>query len=413
MMSAQPALAGPRRTRERVLRDELRSAIARGHLVPHYQPIVDIRSGRVVRLEALARWPDTTAEWVPPVRFVPIAERNGLIGPMLISLLDQALRDLAGWRRRLPDLRVSMNLSARSLGRSRSDAAIMRALERAEAAPDWLSLEITESVVVNDVLNARRHIERLRALGMRVEIDDFGTGYSSLRYLQLLAVDSVKIDRQFVEAAVTDRASETIVRAVVGLCHELGFETVAEGVADRSVWDLLAALGCDSAQGHLIAPAMPADEVGGWLDAWSARRSALASAAPRGPAGWALEGTGPLVLVADDDPGVLALVSDVLRGDGYRVDTAANGLEALRSIEARRPSLVLVDVHMPMLDGEGLVKAMRERDMDVPFAVMTAGPAAGEWARKLGAQGAIAKPFGIAELLAVTSRLAQEPVAVR
>ena len=388
----------------RGFRDELRSAIARGELVPHYQPIVDIRSGRVLRLEALARWPDTTAEWVPPVRFVPVAERNGLIGPLLTSMLDQALRDLAGWRPQLPDLRVSMNLSARSLGRTRSDEAIMRALDQAGASPDWLSLEITESVVVNDVGNARRHIERLRARGIRVEVDDFGTGYSSLRYLQLLAVDSVKIDRQFVEASVKDRASQTIVRAVVGLCHELGFEAVAEGVAERDVWDLLAALGCDSVQGHLIAPAMPAAEVAGWLDGWASRSGAFASAVPRRPAGPVLEGTGPRVLVVDDDPGILTLVRDVLHNDGYRVETAANGLEALRSIEARRPSLVLVDMHMPILGGESFMKALRERGIDVPVVVMSAGPAAHRWAAELGAQGAIAKPFGIADLLAVASR---------
>lgn len=399
-----------RATRRR-LPDELRSAIERGTLVPHYQPIVDIRSGRVLRLEALARWPDRTAEWVPPVRFIPIAERYGLIGAMTVGLLDRALRDVDPWRRRIPDLRISMNISPRSLGGASLRDDIARALLRAGASPDCLSLELTESVVVNDVGHAREHIERFRADGIRVEVDDFGTGYSSLRYLQLLAVDSVKIDRQFVEVAVEDRRSETIVRAVVGLCHELGFEAVGEGVADRDVWDLLAALGCDSAQGHLIAPAMPADEVDAWLDTWVSRRASLASAGPLRPTASApQDGAGPHVLVVDDDPSLLALVRDVLHKNGHRVETAANGLEALRSVEARRPSLVLLDVHMPILDGEGFMNALRARRIDVPVVVMTAGPAAEKWAERLGAQGALAKPFQIADVIAATSRFV--PAAV-
>ena len=305
-----------------------------------------------------------------------------------------------------------MNLSARGLAHRRSRDQIKLALYGAGATADWLSVEITENVVVKDIASAREQIERLRSLGIQVAIDDFGTGYSSLRYLQVLPVDSVKIDRQFVEASVKDRTSETIVRTVIGLCHELGFETVAEGVADQEVWDLLAALGCDSAQGHLIAPAMAADEIPSWLEAWASRGDALASAAPRRATGPAREGTGPRVLVVDNEPGILAIVRDVLRDDGYRVETAANGLEALRSIEARPPSLVLMDVHISILDAEGLVNAIRERGIDVPLVVMSAGPAADQWAKKLGAQGAIPKPFGIADLLAVTSRFARDAAPV-
>ncbi len=276
-MTAQRDRRVRARERENALRDDLRSAIARGLLVPHYQPIVDMRSGRILRLEALARWPDPRARWVPPVRFVPLAERNGLIGPLFVSLLDRALADVGRWRRTLPELRVSLNLSARSLGRPRSEEAVLAAFERAHGSPEWLSLEITESVVVSDIAHARRHIERLRSLGIRVEIDDFGTGYSSLRYLQLLSVDSVKIDRQFVDAAATDRISEIIVRSVIELCHELGFEAVGEGVADPAAWDLLVKLGCDSAQGHLIAPAMPADEIDAWIDGWTRTRELVRS----------------------------------------------------------------------------------------------------------------------------------------
>jgi CheY-like chemotaxis protein len=252
----------------------------------------------------------------------------------------------------------------------------------------------------------------LRSLGIRVEIDDFGTGYSSLRYLQVLEVDSVKIDRQFVEASVMDRTSEKIVRALIGLCHELGFETVAEGVAEREVWDLVAALGCDSAQGHFIAAALPATKVSPWLEDWAMRRDELASAGAHRPTGPIRDGDGPRILVVDDDPGILAIVRDVLQQQGYRVETASNGAEALRSVEARRPSFVLLDVHMPILSGEGFVKGMRERGIDLPVVVMTAGPAAEHWSTALEAQGTIPKPFGIPDLLAVAARFTRSAIPV-
>lgn len=401
-MSERSRRRSPRGATARL--EDLRSAIARGEVVPHYQPIVDVRSGRVLRVEALARWAKPGSDVLPPARFLPLAERSGAIGALFISQLAQVLRDLAAWRSALPELRASLNLSARGL--ARATERIRFALYEAQAEADWLSVEITENVVMDDVAGARKEIEQLRSLGVRVEIDDFGTGYSSLRYLQLLPIDAVKIDRQFIEASVRDRASETIVRAVIGLCHELGFEAVAEGVATREVWDLLAALGCDSAQGHLVAPAMPAAEVREWLGAWERRRGGLASAMPRGAAGPAREGTGPRVLVVDDEPGILSILKDVLREEGYRVETAANGAEALRSVEALRPALVLLDMHMPILDGEGFVRALRERGISVPTVVMTAGPAAEQWARRLDVQGAIPKPFGIADVVRIATRLA-------
>jgi EAL domain-containing protein (putative c-di-GMP-specific phosphodiesterase class I) len=130
-------------------------------------------------------------------------------------------------------------------------------------------VEITESVLVSSPEEAKKNIEALKELGIRVEIDDFGTGYSSLRYLQLLPVDAVKIDRQFVAAIVRDRQSEVIVRTVTHMCHDLGFEAVAEGVDAPEVWRLVSDLGCDAAQGYLIAPPLSAAD----LDAWLAKES--------------------------------------------------------------------------------------------------------------------------------------------
>ncbi len=379
-MSAQQLPPSSRRSRERALRDELRAGIGRGELVPYYQPIVSVRHRSVLRFEALARWQHPERGLLEAPEFIAVAERHGLI----------------------PALRLSINLSAHSLRDPHLPETIMRRLAAVGGSPDWLAFEITESVLVSDPDRARQNIERLKRLGARVEIDDFGTGYSSLRYLQMLPVDAVKIDRQFVSATFSDRQSEVIVRAVIGLCHELGFEAVAEGVDAPEVWGLVKALGCDAAQGFLIAPPMPSDALTEWLETQPHARAEF-EAIERTPDG-ALRRGRSHILVVDDEPAILSLVREVLREHGYDVETAANGEEALDLMARRPPGLVLLDVHMPVLDGEGFVNAMRARSLDAPVVVLSAGPSADQWARRLGAQGSVQKPFRIPDLINAATR---------
>jgi EAL domain-containing protein (putative c-di-GMP-specific phosphodiesterase class I) len=269
VLNAQVTQPGSRRSRDRALRDELRAGIARGELVPYYQPIVSVRDRRLLRLEALARWRHPERGLVTAADFIPVAERHGLMPALTEALLDRAIADLRPRRATLPGLRLSVNLSALSLRDMHLPDVLARRLSAAGASPDWLTVEITESVLVSSPDEAKANIEALKRLGIRVEIDDFGTGYSSLRYLQLLPVDAVKIDRQFVAAIVRDRQSEVIVRTVTHMCHDLGFEAVAEGVDAPEVWRLVSDLGCDAAQGYLIAPPLASRD----LDAWLAKES--------------------------------------------------------------------------------------------------------------------------------------------
>ncbi|MGH2379363.1 MAG: EAL domain-containing protein [Candidatus Limnocylindria bacterium] len=390
-----------RRKRTRALRDELRLAVAQGGgIKAHYQPIVDMHDGRVVRLEALARWTHKDLGPIAPTEFIPVAERGGLIRDLGWRVLEHAMRDMAPWRERSPGLRCAMNLSADVLAQPHLAGEIDRTLQKLGASPDHLSVEITESVLVAHADRTRDNLEELRKLGVRVEIDDFGTGFSSLRYLQLLPVDSVKIDRQFVAGIFHERKSETIVRAVVGLCHELGFEVVAEGVEDEATWEVLRALGCDSAQGYLISEPMPAAQILPWLVGWEDRAPRLAPTRDGGAEASARRS----VLVVDDEPAILALVSELLTMEGYSVQTAANGEEALRAVQLDLPALILLDVHMPVLDGEGFVRALRSRGIRLPVVIMTAGPSAEHWARTLGADASVAKPFGLDDLLHVAGR---------
>jgi EAL domain-containing protein (putative c-di-GMP-specific phosphodiesterase class I)/CheY-like chemotaxis protein len=392
-----------RKARVRALRDELRSAIGQGAVIPYYQPIVSVRHRRVLSIEALARWQHPERGIVGASEFIPIAERSGLMPALTEAMLEQGLRDLAAARRgEHAGLRLAVNLSAHSLRDPHLPETVARLLRAAGASAEQLTFEITESVLVSDPDLARANISRLKQLGARVEIDDFGTGYSSLRYLQLLPVDAVKIDRQFVSSTFSDRQSEVIVRAVIGMCHELGFEAVAEGVDAPEVWGLVKALGCDAAQGYLISPPLPAESLWAWLTTLPHSRFGF-DAVERS----AEQVGGPVrshILVVDDEPAIRSLVRDVLVEHGYEVSTAANGQEAIAELERSRPALVLLDVHMPVLDGEGFVRVMRERGLDVPVVVLTAGPSAEHWAKRLGVDGAVQKPFRIPDLVTAATR---------
>jgi CheY-like chemotaxis protein len=251
-------------------------------------------------------------------------------------------------------------------------------------------------------------VETVRRLGFVVSIDDFGTGYSSLGYLAALPVNAVKIDRQFVTPMTTDHRREAIVRATIALGHDLGFEVVAEGVEDPEVWELLGALGCDVAQGYHIARPMPAADVSAWLETWDPASAALGRRRidPMRRGRTIRPVPARHVLVADDEPAIVEMIRDILEEYGFRVVTAANGSEALRLVEEAEPEVVLLDMNMPVLDGEGFIAAVRERGLRIPIVVMTAGSSAKRWAAQLGADAYLSKPFELANLVDVTNRFA-------
>jgi diguanylate cyclase (GGDEF)-like protein len=398
-----PLEAHPRRARRLALRADLRRAIADGSIRVEYQPLVSLRSGGLLRLEALARWDHPQRGAIPPSEFVELAERTGLIRPLTEQILDKALAEAREWRRWLPRLRVAVNVSARMFADARLIERVATATSRAGCEPEGLSLEITESVLMTEPERARHTITQLRELGVTTEIDDFGTGYSSLAYLQRLPVSGLKIDRQFTAAMTRDERSDAIVRATIRLSHELGFEVVAEGIEDRALWELLAASGCDIGQGFYIARPMSSEHIRPWLGSWM--RRVPEAAVPAGLLPSPADRRSRVVLVVDDDPAILSVVRDVLGEHGYAVATASDGEEALGLVLKRTPDAVLLDVHMPLLDGLGFAKAMRGRGIDVPLIMMTAGSNALRWAERAGASGYLAKPFGVDQLLSVTKRV--------
>jgi diguanylate cyclase (GGDEF)-like protein len=244
---------------------DLRHAIENGQLELHYQPQALGETGQVVAAEALARWRHAEFGWVGPDEFIPIAEQTGLMQPLTMWALRTGLAQLAKWRQTHPDLRISVNMSARSLMDASLAADVEALLDRCGLPAHALTLELTESSVMADPQRSLQQLLRLHEMGVRIAIDDFGTGYSSLSYLKRLPVDEVKIDKSFVIGMVTDADDAAIVRSTIDLAANLGLEVIAEGVEDARTWDLLVRLGCDAIQGYHLSRPLSADDMAEFL----------------------------------------------------------------------------------------------------------------------------------------------------
>jgi len=244
---------------------ELRNAVENNQLLLHYQPKVDIRSGRTVGAEALVRWQHPIRGLLPPGQFIGPAEYTGLITPLTHWVLATALRHCQETRRLGLDMRISVNLSARTLHHAHLPAAVENLLKTVNVEPHRLILEITESAIVLDPARARETLEALHRMGVSLSIDDFGTGYTSLSSLTRLPVHEIKIDRSFVNGMLTNDNDATIVRTVVELGHNLGLKVVAEGVETKEMLDRLNAFGCDQAQGYFISQPQPCEQLRNWL----------------------------------------------------------------------------------------------------------------------------------------------------
>jgi EAL domain-containing protein (putative c-di-GMP-specific phosphodiesterase class I) len=234
---------------------QLRGAAARGELVVHYQPVVDLASGEVESLEALVRWNHPEEGLVAPGEFIPIAENSDLIDEIGAHVLHRACLEAASWPTqpgRVDRPALAVNLAPRQLQDVGVVDRVRAHLQSTGLPAGRLTLEITESALTLDPATAQRRLEELKELGVRLAMDDFGTGYSSLSHLQRFPIDVLKIDRSFV-STITDGVGEALIRAVLDLSHALGIETVAEGVETEEQRSVLVALGCRHGQGHLFS----------------------------------------------------------------------------------------------------------------------------------------------------------------
>jgi len=256
-----------RRAQEHLLlQTRLHQALGNGELRLHFQPQLDIGSGRVLGVEALLRWHNPELGEVSPSRFIPVAEECGLIVPIGSWVLEEACRQAQGWRSGgLGDLSVSVNLSALQFRRANLVDSVVTALDKSGLPPQLLELELTESILLQDLDNTLEAVQRLKMLGVRLAIDDFGTGYSSLSYLKRMAVDKLKIDRTFVRDIAADPDDAAIVRAIIQMAQGLRLETVAEGVETDDQLTFLRQAGCQEVQGFLFSRPLCGDALEAFL----------------------------------------------------------------------------------------------------------------------------------------------------
>jgi diguanylate cyclase (GGDEF)-like protein/PAS domain S-box-containing protein len=242
------------------LQGQLHNAVKNQEFLLHYQPQIDIVSGRIVGVEALVRWQHPEQGLIPPSRFIPLAERSGLIVPMGEWVLNEACRQAQLWRESGQQLVMAVNLSALQFKRGNLLETVANALRQSGLPAEQLELELTESILLQDIDVAINTLHSLKAMGVKFSIDDFGTGYSSLSYLKRLAVNKLKIDQSFVRDLAEDPDSAAIVRAIIQLGHTLQLSVIAEGVETDAQLAFLRNYGCDEAQGYFFSRPVAAAE---------------------------------------------------------------------------------------------------------------------------------------------------------
>jgi diguanylate cyclase (GGDEF)-like protein len=255
------------------IENELRAAVAAKIIVPYYQPVVELKSKRVVGFEALARWKSNKFGWIAPDLFITVAEEIGVISDLGDQLLRQACLDARAWP---PDLTLAFNISGIQLRDPTLGLRIFAILAETGLSPRRLEIEITETALVDNITVAQNVTSQLRQAGVRIALDDFGTGYATLSQLLSLKLDRIKIDRSFVDRLGKDKEGTTIVRAVLGLANGFEIETTAEGIENDEQLAALNADGCLEGQGYLFSKAVPANEIQGLLESHKLNAKAVA-----------------------------------------------------------------------------------------------------------------------------------------
>jgi EAL domain-containing protein (putative c-di-GMP-specific phosphodiesterase class I)/PleD family two-component response regulator len=332
------------------LDSELRQALARGEFEVYYQPKVSCRSGMIVGAEALLRWNHPSRGIVSPAEFIPVLEEINLIEEVGTWVLNESCRQLRQWADAGLELPVvAVNLSARQLDRGELVTKVRAALDLYAIRPDRLELELTEGLLMRNVEQVVRTLAELRQLGVKLSVDDFGTGYSSLSYLKQFPLDSVKVDRSFVQDITADPDDASITRAVITMAHQLKLKVVAEGVETEGQLALLVANQCDEIQGYFFSRPVPAAGMELMLREKRMLAPELIQPGKRQRT----------ILLVDDEENILSSLRRLLRRDGYRIlaaNSAAEGLELL----AKNPVDVIVsDQRMPEMTGVEFLRRVK------------------------------------------------------
>jgi diguanylate cyclase (GGDEF)-like protein len=244
---------------------DLEAAIRENKLTLAYQPIIDAASSRICAVEALSRWVHPELGFIPPDKFIPLAEQKGLIDLLTMWVFDQACQQCSDLQRQGFPLYVSVNLSTRNVLDPKLPEKLAKIMDKRSVSTQWMQIEITESATIHDPERAHTVLQTLDNMGLKISIDDFGTGYSSLSLLKKLPFSEVKIDKSFVFDLDENRESEAIVRSTIELAHTLGLKVVAEGVENENVLSSLAQIGCDKIQGYHVSKPLTSESLADWL----------------------------------------------------------------------------------------------------------------------------------------------------
>lgn len=330
---------------------DLRRALLHHEFLLHYQPQVSCNSGCIVGVEALIRWQHPSRGLVAPGEFIPMLEESGLIIPVGEWVLRTACRQTRAWHEAgFGQTRVAVNLSGRQLEMENLFTIVKAVLDESGLEPAYLELELTESYLMQNPLAAIATLSRLKAIGVRVSVDDFGTGYSSLAYLKRFPLDTVKVDRSFIQNIVADADDAAITRAVISMAHSLKLDVIAEGVETEAQLGVLIANNCDAIQGYYFSRPVGADTLAGMLREDKRLVSKLLAEGANARA----------LLLVDDDEAVINVLELLLRGRGYRVFSATSAEQGLTLLGENRVDVVVSDQRMPGMPGVEFLRRVKE-----------------------------------------------------
>ncbi len=340
----------------------LRGALEGEQFVLHYQPKLELNTGRVTGVEALLRWNRPGHGLVYPAEFVPVLEETGMVVRIGDWIVDAACRQIAEWNEQgVREVRVAVNVSSRQFVEGDLEGVVRAAIERHGIDPGMLELELTESALMTNAERTIEVLQRLKALGIRIAIDDFGTGYSSLAYLKRFPIDKLKIDIAFVRDIVTNPDDAAIALAIISMAHSLHMQVIAEGVETRAQMAYLRRNRCDEIQGFHFSRALPAAGLAALV-----RKN---RAAPDMPA--ADDSNVQTILVVDDDTDTLSALHRLFRRDNYRVLTASSPAEAFELLALYRVQVVLCDQRMPVMSGTEFLSKVKEMYPDTMRIILS------------------------------------------
>lgn len=334
------------------LQGQLRLAVERKEFVLHYQPQVDLCSGHIVGVEALIRWNHPELGLVPPGQFIGLAEETGLIVPIGAWVIRTACAQSKAWERQgLGSFRMAVNVSVRQFAQPDLVEYIAAVLAETGLEPQSLEIELTESLLMQDIERSIDILQRLKAIGLQMSIDDFGTGYSSLAYLKRFPIDLLKIDQAFVRDIETSLDDTAIVKAIISMAHSLGLRVIAEGVETEAQCNFLRLNMCDEIQGYFFSRPVDTMHITDLL----ARDQRLADHLLR------FKRTTRSLLLVDDEPNVSLALKRLLRSDNLQILVAESGQAGLDLLAQNSVDVIVSDQRMPGMTGVEFLKIAKDR----------------------------------------------------